>query len=485
LSSGEDRPWFLFGYVFVLDLGALALIRKERWRPLELFSFAGTVILFGLWLRDFKPEQRFVATFFGLLYYALFAATAMQPVVLIAQVLAAALLGLVWLHDLGVYFPLALLVALVGLAISERRRWPTALSVGFASFWIVSALCATPGAWQARPGALFFEMTCGFLAFAIGVARRIAVRGETAGVEELAVIALNGGAYFVVCYYLLDDRHHAWMGLFAIALAGAHVVMGVFLHRRDRPAGGESSAALLSLAAALCFVTLAVPIQLTAYRITMAWALEAAALTWIGVRARRVPLIAGALLVFALVAVRLIFVDAWIYSSAYAYATLLNARFLTFAASAASLFAAGRWLKPRKEAMGCYVAGQAVLLWGLTQETLGWAGRNAAPENRVSVETFSVSVLYAIYAVLRIGLGVATRTAADRVTGLLLIGFVVLKLYLFDVWQLGRLYRILAFVALGVLLLATSFLYSHFRALIESWRKDDLSERPTSATLPR
>jgi uncharacterized membrane protein len=469
LSSGEDRPWFLFSYVLVLDVGALALVRRERWRALEISSFAGTVILFGLWLNG-TPEHRLVTTFFGLLYYAFFALTAMQPIVLIAHALVAVLIAFVWRRDAGVYFPLALPVAFAGLAISDRRRRPAALSVSFASFWAVSAAWAT-ASWNPPPVALFLGLTCGFVLFAGWVAWRTAVRREIAGLEELSVIALNGGAYFGCCYYVLDDRYHAWMGLFALALAGVHAAMGALLHKWDTRDDRESSAALLSLGVALCFLTLAVPIQLTAYRITMAWALEAAALTWIGVRmGRRAPVI-GALVVFALVVVRLIVIDAWIYSSL--DMTLLNARFLTFAVSAASLFAAAWWLKPRIEALACHVAGQAVLLWALTQETLEWAGRNAAPADRLSVETFSVSVLYAIYAVLWIGMGVATRTAVNRITGLLLIGFVVLKLYLFDVWQLGRLYRISAFVALGVLLLATSFLYSHFRALIESWWKDE------------
>jgi uncharacterized membrane protein len=120
-----------------------------------------------------------------------------------------------------------------------------------------------------------------------------------------------------------------------------------------------------------------------------------------------------------------------------------------------------------------YIAGHLAMLWTLTQEVLGWAGRSAAPENLVSVETISVSILYACYAVVFVSFGVATRTAVNRIAGLILIGAVVLKLYLFDVWQLGRFYRTLAFVALGVLLLSTSFLYSHFRTLIEGWWKKD------------
>jgi uncharacterized membrane protein len=116
------------------------------------------------------------------------------------------------------------------------------------------------------------------------------------------------------------------------------------------------------------------------------------------------------------------------------------------------------------------------MLWTLTQEVLYWAGHTAAPENRISVETISVSILYAVYAVVFVSLGVATRTAINRIAGLVLIGAVVLKLYVFDVWQLGRFYRTLAFVALGVLLLSTSFLYSHFRSIIESWWKADSDE---------
>jgi uncharacterized membrane protein len=72
-----------------------------------------------------------------------------------------------------------------------------------------------------------------------------------------------------------------------------------------------------------------------------------------------------------------------------------------------------------------------------------------------------------------VSVGVASRSAINRLSGLGLIGIVILKLYLFDVWQLSRPYQISAFVVLGILLLSTSFLYSHFRRLIETWRKDD------------
>jgi uncharacterized membrane protein len=110
----------------------------------------------------------------------------------------------------------------------------------------------------------------------------------------------------------------------------------------------------------------------------------------------------------------------------------------------------------------------------LTLEVLMWVGRNSSDANRISAETFSVSVLYGIYAVALVGIGVLSRTAVNRISGLVLIGFVIVKLYLFDVWQLDRVYRIAAFVALGVLLISTSFLYSRYRHVLEALlRKDE------------
>jgi uncharacterized membrane protein len=81
--------------------------------------------------------------------------------------------------------------------------------------------------------------------------------------------------------------------------------------------------------------------------------------------------------------------------------------------------------------------------------------------------------LMALYAIALIGIGVAWRSVIDRILGLGLIALVVLKLYLYDVWEASRLFRMAAFVSLGILLLLTSYLYSRFRPMIESWWKSD------------
>jgi uncharacterized membrane protein len=225
----------------------------------------------------------------------------------------------------------------------------------------------------------------------------------------------------------------------------------------------------------LCFITLAIPIQFTGFTVTIAWSVQAAVLTWIGLRFQSRRAMEGALFVFALVLIRLSVIDSFMFMDARAYPLLWNRRFVTFAAAALSLLAAAYWTSrmSRPVALLEYFAGQIVLLWGLTMEIIGWAERSTPPQNLLSVETVSISILFGVYAVILVSVGVGTRTAINRIAGLGLIGLVIVKLYLFDVWQLERVYRISAFVALGLLLMGTSFLYSRFRRLIESLWKDD------------
>ena len=122
-----------------------------------------------------------------------------------------------------------------------------------------------------------------------------------------------------------------------------------------------------------------------------------------------------------------------------------------------------------------YIAGHAVFLFGLSLEIGGWVGRNVLAENQSGVQIIAISVMLTIYAVILVVIGVKTQAAIHRMLGLALVVLVVAKLYLVDVWVLGRLFRITAFLALGVLLLALSYLYSRLRPVLDRLLRDDPS----------
>ncbi|MBZ5724561.1 MAG: DUF2339 domain-containing protein [Acidobacteriia bacterium] len=474
LSTNVDRPWAFFGYLLVLNVGAVAVARSQRWRPLEYLVFGGTALLYASWFADrFLPEKQLVATVFALAFYALFCLMESPALPAAAQLLASVALLAIWPAPLLNYLWLSLALAAAGLLLSEWRGWLWGPAAAFGGFWACTIV------WQAelfKPpqlGAIIAALTVGFLLFLGWSAWRTLVERAAARQQDLVIVALNAAAYFGAGYHLLRPDYNDYLGLFAAALAAIHLALGVRIWKTAPEAGRDVRPVLLYLGVALCFLTLAVPIQFSGYRITMAWALEGAALAWIGVRTGSNGLVNAAMLVFLLTLGRLHILDAGIYSDPAQYHAIANARFLTFFVAAICLWLAARWIASGTLVLAPYVAGHYVLLWALAMEVLGSAARNAAEGNAANVAMVSLSALMAAYGLALVVLGVVTRAGINRILGLGLLALVVLKLYFYDVWQLGKIYRVVAFGFLGVLLLITSFLYSRYRTNIENWWRDE------------
>lgn len=92
-----------------------------------------------------------------------------------------------------------------------------------------------------------------------------------------------------------------------------------------------------------------------------------------------------------------------------------------------------------------------------------WALHNVSAADQASFISETGSVLLAVYGIAVLAWGIARESNLTRTLGLVLLGIVVGKLYLYDVWLLTRFYRITAFVALGALLLLASYIYSRFK----------------------
>ncbi len=476
LSTADDHPWFLFGYLLLLNTLGIGLARKRNWRGLEIITFVATALIYGDWLLDRKPGsgERLVATLALFAYGSLFSQLTFRALFFSAQLLAALALALIWKKVPAAFFPLVLLLAAGGLRVSHLRRLPLGLSFAFASFWLSYAEWNVVSGTDLGISSRFVGITLAFLLFLAWQARYFFRNEQQITLQRLSVFALNGIVYYGAAYSLLNGSERAYLGLLAAAVAATYLLLALNMYRRRASGEQDMAPIVLSFGVGLCFLTLAIPLQFTGFTITLGWALQAAAVAWIGHRLRNNKAIIGSLVVFALTLSRVVAFDSRMYVNAEMHALVLNRRFLTFLVVGFCLLVAARWSQIfRQIALAEYFAGHFVLLFGLTLEVVDWASRSTAPQSLANIETVSVSVLFGIYAVGLIMLGVATRTALNRITGLILIGIVIIKLYLFDVWQLERVYRISAFVALGGLLIATSFVYSRFRRVVESWWKND------------
>ena len=443
LSTGEDHPWILFGYVFLLNLGSLVLARKRHWRAVEPIAAAGTVLLYSAWFgRWFGDTSRTVATVFAFAFYAQFSAATLPELWAVFQLAASVALALIW-RDHAQFAWWNVLLAAGGLANASWRSSTAAPLWTLACYWL--------------PFWIWYGSDASYAAVSLVFA--IFFAWTSARPAGLALIPANAAIYFAASYTLLNPSYHPYIGLLAAAIGGVHVMLA-------RRFESSKEAQTLTLGVALAFVTLAVPIQFAGFRVTIAWALEGAALAWLSARFPGTLLRLSCVAVLTLAVIRLLVFDVFVYSRSAEYSTLLNARFLTFAAATAALWLTARFLAPGLDAAVAYIAGNAVLLFGLGLEIGGWVSRNIVPEDQSGVQIIAISVMLTVYAVILVVIGVQTQAAIHRILGLALVALVVAKLYLVDVWVLGRLFRITAFLALGVLLLALSYLYSRLKPVL-------------------
>src|SRR5207244_4203365 len=157
--------------------------------------------------------------------------------------------------------------------------------------------------------------------------------------------------YFSTSYELLDDKHHGILGLFAVLVSAFYMGLGYFAYNRDRE---DSLLIYTFLGLAFLFAVLAVPIQLDQHWVTMGWALEGAAMTWIGLRSGDRTSRYGALVVFGVAVEHWFRVDVqeFAYHANEVFLPLLNRRAISCAVLVGALAASVMFYKRMKSNVG-------------------------------------------------------------------------------------------------------------------------------------
>ncbi len=278
--------------------------------------------------------------------------------------------------------------------------------------------------------------------------------------EQSAVVLANA-AWFMSALHVMLYREHRW-GLTAavLGLAAAHLVALLAL---PRPSAGPSSGVrLLYGGLALMFVTVAIPVRLEGEWITIAWSAEGALLVWNGFRSDNRWLRWTGHVLFVLVVVRLLPLDVG------APQAIFNARFGAFASAIAAFAAAALMAQGHRERLpaderrvfAALAVGVNVLaVWALSLEVWDYCGRVRFGIDHELAQQMGLSLVWIGYATVLIVTGVRRASAALRWQGLALLGLAIFKVFVFDLSFLERIYRILSFFVLGVVLLVVSFLY--------------------------
>ena len=133
----------------------------------------------------------------------------------------------------------------------------------------------------------------------------------------------------------------------------------------------------------------------------------------------------------------------------------------------------GRLANLRIEPLTVVLAlANVVAIWALTQEVVDFfdfraerfleAGQRGLVLSQESAKHLSLTVLWAIYAIGVMAAGMALQSSRVRLAGMALLAVPLVKLFGYDVFLLDRVFRVVAFVTLGALLLGTGLAYQRY-----------------------
>jgi uncharacterized membrane protein len=340
--------------------------------------------------------------------------------------------------------------------------------------------------------------------FAIFSVAPLISRGKLSGTRYFAgkistaliVISLcNAVVYFFQLAALFDEfaekQQQSLLAWSAVGIAAIYLLLSRELRRQSEREGPQSSELmpLLHIAIAIGFLTIAVPLKLDTHWITIGWLVEAAVLLWISQRTDTALLryLGGGALVLGIA--RLLVLDNF-----NTQRLIFNARFATYAVAitvlAGILRYAGRNPEYATVSRVTSVALNALALLGLNYEVRDFFQRRmytAGSRNTLNfdwrqmvlVRDFTYSALWMCYGAVLMAIGFWRRVAFLRWQALVLIAFTIAKVFIYDLSNLDKGYRIVSFIVLGVLLLAISFVYQR------DWLKlsgDDGSPQPPGRT---
>ena len=382
-------------------------------------------------------------------------------------------------NNQGILFTYIAILDAGVLLVAYFKKWPVFNYLTFLFTYISFAVALdgspTSNNLQIFDDAVSFSFLTLFFLIYLGISftRNLRLK-ETFLWADISLIVLNAVIYFAFSYGLLIVYIEDWIGFWAVFLGLIYLLMGMFIYRRYT---GTRNLGLTILAVAAGFITLAVPLQLDGYWISMVWAVEAVIFFYLNLKINtaKIPLAGFLILVVTIIS---LFAQPFLITGKESW-IFLNKAAVTYLIVILAM-AIIVWLFQRKTRnsgsklnrsllLSLQIALNLLIIIFFTQEI------NAYYDYRRSLVNFKglsllqnsqdlmLSIIWGLHAAVLIVLGFWRRLKGIRWFGLGFLGIVIFKVFLYDLSNLTTPYRILSFMGLGIILLAVSWLYHRYK----------------------
>jgi uncharacterized membrane protein len=426
-GNAEVAPWPYVALISALTVAALALV----WFAIDR-RFAGSAV---------------VAIFLGEIVAMIVGGSASIPVI-----------G--WLIVTQLLFAIAILVVA---AVIEQHALAV-IAVAFTALSVGLAKTTTPG----EMFGFALAMYAPFLLYPLVLGGRV----KRSLYPYLAAVLAGVPFFFFARHAMLEAGYDWVIGALPVAQAILMLVLVWRLLRIETAGNRLLSRLALVSAAALAFLTVAIPLQLDKQWITIGWALEGAALVWLFTRIPHRGLLAWAGALLAAVVVRLTLNPAVLAYHPRSAAPIVNWYLYSYLVCAVALFVAA-WILPKSErerwpfALPALNSGGTLLLFFLLNiEIADFYSRGPNLTFNFFSSSLAQDLTYTIgwatFALAMLIAGIIMHTRAARVAALILLLVTILKCFLHDLGRLGGLYRVGSLLGLAISLVIVGILLQRF-----------------------
>ncbi len=507
-STGDNQPYALFTYLLVLDFLAFGAAFFRRWRHLNTAAFTGTILLYQAWMWQVQrgmpsvdiSSQLMPGMVYATVFYLFFLAVAatysltrrehgvtMESRMIIVNSVLTALSYWVWLkndHQMALgFFVLGMAAVTMGLFWGWMRRIgrldPTTRVLLVQTLVLVTL--AVPIQFKGYATMLVWAAQGVALLYAGGLFKDKLVRIGGHAALALGTVKMLGHLplHSAVFTPVFNPDFMTWAFITGTWAASAWVILNkqVFAAEQEKALAAVHGVGALVLGAAAASMEVSFLWQLNlcdnplwyscqGQSLLALWSVITAGTALLTVQRhpdwRPISWISTGITAFIML----------VYLMEYrsGIATLaFNPAFLSHLLFIGVLWgmAWGYWrANERMFARGHELAGHGLLLFMVVMELLRWDRGTGMADQRIAMSL--ISAVWAAQALVLVWHGLVSRELFRRGVGMGLFGVTVAKVILLDTAQLEVAYRVISWVACGVLLLIAAYFYQRFSAALSS-----------------
>ncbi len=390
-------------------------------------------------------------------------------------------------------FSYIILLDIAIMAVSFVKKWKENSYIGFLGSFLVYGLWID----KFYTNELLFPamtfLTAFFIIYSISLLLYNLVKKEASGQSEQIMIVIVALAYFGAAYKLMDAQYHDFMGLFSFIMA-TYYLISAFLIAKITKTDQKLRDILIVLGT--FFVTIGFLVQFDNYLITISWVVEAALITFIGVRHKSETLKLIGFIILILAIFRNLAFDIELYTSQsmiFMNKVFVTSLFLVLTTYIISFFFLKYQKDEDRESMFTPVVktvavfmilANLLTIYAIDREIITYykyekleAARMTQSEcveakssilNPICVndlhdsEALFLGLSWALYGLILVVSGFIKKFMSTKVLGVILVFIAIIQMLFYGLWFLEDSYRIILSVTVIIVSYLLLFLYKKY-----------------------